>query len=279
VIIGGGEDRTEDKQILSRFIELADGARKPIVVLTAASRHPDEMMEVYDKAFADLDAKKVRELRVESRAEADDPAVEDVLAAAGGIFMTGGDQKRLLALIGGTGVSRAMHQALARGACIGGTSAGASAMSEHMLSAGEPVKYPDPSNPLLGAGLGFLRRAVVDQHFSERRRLGRLLSVVAANPYLLGMGIDEDTAVVIEPGTSIEVLGSGAVTIIDGREVVLNSRDVNESDHPQMSNIRLHLLPSGFHHRIAPGEKVEPRGLSEIIRFITTVHATTESEA
>jgi cyanophycinase len=273
VIIGGGEDREDDKYILSRFAELSGGEAAEIAVVTAASRHHDEMMEVYEKAFGDLGVGMVRGIRVDSRADADDPRIEAQLARAGGIFMTGGDQRRLVSLIGGTVLSRAMHHAFAHGGCIGGTSAGASAISEHMLSAGEPVRIPDPMHPLLGAGLGFLRRATIDQHFSERRRLGRLLSVVAANPYLLGMGIDENTAVVVEPGAAIEVLGEGAVTVIDGREVVLNAHDVNESDRPQLSNIRLHLLPSGFHHRIDQDETGDARSLSETLRFLTSVPA------
>jgi cyanophycinase len=276
VIIGGGEDRKDDKQILSRFVELSGGEKARIAVLTAASRHHNEMMEVYERAFGDLGVRELMPVRIEKRAEADEEDNAAIIEKANGIFMTGGDQRRLVALIGGTAVSRAMHHAFNHGACIAGTSAGASAISEHMLSAGEPVRVPDPMHPLLGAGLGFLRRAAIDQHFSERRRLGRLLSVVAANPYLLGMGIDEDTAVVIEPGSSIEVLGEGAVTIVDGREVVLNAHDVNESNRPQMSNIRLHLLPSGFHHRVQANGDVEPRSLDEIIRFITSTQATVQ---
>jgi cyanophycinase len=126
-----------------------------------------------------------------------------MVADADGIFMTGGDQKRLLAIIGGTALDAEMHTALkVRGACIGGTSAGASAMSGHMLAQGKTDLLPEKGAVSLGAGLGFLHRVVIDQHFSERQRLSRLLSVVAQNPYLQGIGIDEDTALVVERGAA-----------------------------------------------------------------------------
>src|SRR5205823_2482257 len=128
-----------------------------------------------------------------------------------------GDQKRLLALIGGTSVAAAMHRAHRRGACIAGTSAGGVAIAEHMLAYGSRRLQPEKGMIHLAAGLGFLPRITIDSHFSERQRLSRLLSVVAENPYLLGVGIDENTALLIQPNRRCEVLGEGGVTIIDGR--------------------------------------------------------------
>ena len=219
-IIGGAEDRDEDKLVLSRFVELAGGPDARIAVLTAASSYHDEVWPIYDEARA------------------------QTLYDADAIFMTGGDQKRLVSLIGGTRIDRAMHLAVReRGVCLAGTSAGASAMSEHMLFDTQPK--PTKGSVQIAAGLGFMRRVVIDQHFSERLRLSRLLNIVAQNPYLLGCGIDEDTALIVEPGMGLEVIGDGAVTILDGREMCSNIVDTERAERFELTNVKLHLMPAG----------------------------------
>jgi cyanophycinase len=183
VIIGGGEDKQNDMAILKRFVELCGGPDARIVVITAASSVAENMWETYDRAFADLGVLRHSHLHLRSRHDANDERHIRDVADADGIFMTGGDQKRLLAIIGGTALDAEMHAALKlRGACIGGTSAGASAMSGHMLAQGRAELHPEKGSVSLGAGLGFLHKVVIDQHFSERQRLSRLLSVVAQNP-------------------------------------------------------------------------------------------------
>jgi cyanophycinase len=251
VIIGGGEDRTRDKEILARFVELSGGPGAKIVVITAASAIAHEMWEVYDRAFGDLGVHQRVHLHLQTRQQANDQEYIKEIIDADGIFMTGGDQKRLLAIIGGTVLDTEMHNALkVRGACIGGTSAGASAMSGHMLAQGKTELQPEKGVVSLGAGLGFVHKVVIDQHFSERQRLARLLSVVAANPYLQGIGIDEDTALVIERGVGIEVLGEGAVTIVDGRDMSTNIAEINDHMTPELIDVRLHLLPAGSKYRL-----------------------------
>jgi cyanophycinase len=253
VIIGGHEDREDDKVILKRFVDLCGGPKARIFVLTAASTLHDEMWELYRNAFAALDVEDVSTRHIANRDDASDEAVAEQVHQADGIFMTGGDQKRLLALIGGTRIDHAMHRALReRGACIGGTSAGASAMSEHMLFDGSRDILPQKGSVHLGAGLGLVRRIIIDQHFSERQRLGRLLSVVAQNPYLLGAGIDEDTALIVRPGGGVEVIGEGAVTLIDGREMQSNFTEIRNRDTLELANVRLHLLPAGARYDLAP---------------------------
>lgn len=259
VIVGGGEDRERDKPILSRFLELAGGKDALISVITAASSIPRDVWTVYERAFKDLGVKRMVPIHLSRRAQANEPELVKTVASSNGIFMTGGDQKRLLAIIGGTDLDAAMHTALKlRGACIGGTSAGASAMSGHMLAAGEVGLHPSLGSVHLAAGLGFLQRVVVDQHFSERRRLSRLLTVVAQNPYLQGIGIDEDTALIIERGGGIEVLGAGAVTIVDGRHMISNVPDVAEMGTPQLIDVRLHLLPAGTRFEVGQEEALPP---------------------
>jgi cyanophycinase len=273
VIIGGHEDRKRDKQILSRFVELAGGADAKVVVITAASQVANEMWEIYDKAFAELGVRRRVHLHLDSRQDANDEQHIREVADADGIFMTGGDQKRLLALIGGTALDAEMHTALKlRGACIGGTSAGASAMSGHMLAQGRAELQPEKGSVSLGAGFGFLQKVVIDQHFSERQRLGRLLTVVAQNPYLLGIGIDEDTALVVERGVGIEVLGEGAVTIVDGRAMISNVADIAERATPELIDVRLHLLPAGSSYRLPQDDAKPERPLPPpLLNFLENV--------
>lgn len=273
VIIGGGEDRKHDKEILSRFVELAGGSNAKVVVITAASSVAEEMWQVYDQAFADLGVKKRVHLHLAGRQDANDEDHIREILDADGIFMTGGDQKRLLGFIGGTILDAEMHNALKlRGACIGGTSAGASAMSGHMLAQGRTDLHPEKGAVSLGAGLGFLHKVVIDQHFSERHRLARLLSVVAQNPYLQGIGIDEDTALVVERGVGIEVLGEGAVTIVDGRNMISNVTEIADRDTPELIDVRLHLLPAGSKYRLPTGSEEPGRRLPPpLLEFLENV--------
>jgi cyanophycinase len=275
VIIGGHEDRKHDMEILTRFVELSGGKDAKIVVISAASAVAGEMWQIYDKAFGELGVRERVHLHLRSRQCANDEEHIRDIRDATGIFMTGGDQKRLLAIIGGTALDTAMHSALKlRGACIGGTSAGASAMSGHMLAQGRAELHPEKGSVSLGAGLGFLHKVVVDQHFSERQRLSRLLSVVAQNPYLQGIGIDEDTALVIERGVGIEVLGEGAVTIVDGRNMSTNIAEISENETPELIDVRLHLLPAGSKYQLPQGdsggeEARLPRPLLEFLENVT----------
>lgn len=262
VIIGGHEDRKREMEILTRFVELSGGADANIVVLTAASTIPDDMWSIYDEAFGNLGVTRRSHLELTSRQDANSEEFVRQVDEATGIFMTGGDQKRLLALIGGSALDAAMHVALkSRGATIGGTSAGASAMSGHMLAQGRAETLPEKGSVSLGAGLGFLHRVVIDQHFSERQRLSRLLTVVAQNPYLQGIGIDEDTALVVALGHGIEVLGAGAVTIVDGRTMITNVADIKDRDTPELIDVRLHLLPAGSRYQLPSVSHEAGKGL------------------
>jgi cyanophycinase len=245
-IIGGAEDREEDKVVLSRFVDLAGGESARIAVLTAASNYHDEVWAIYSGAFRDLGVGQCAPVVIDNRDQANDEALAQAIYDADAVFMTGGDQVKLLALIGGTRLDHAMHRALReRGSCIAGTSAGASAMSEHMLFESGPELEPTKDSVRIAAGLGFMRRVVIDQHFSERKRIGRLLAVVAQNPYLLGAGIDENTALVVEPGLGLEVIGEGAVTILDGREMLSSYLDDARHEKLELTNVKLHLMPAG----------------------------------
>jgi cyanophycinase len=270
LLIGGAEDRQDHKAVLERFVALCGGAGSRIAVITAASKVGEKVWETYDAAFADLGVAQRHVVHVESRSAANDPAAAALVADADGIFISGGDQKRLLALVGGTALDAAMHVALARGACLAGTSAGASAMSAHMLTRGHPDLAPEKDSVGVAAGFGFVQRMIVDQHFSQRHRLARLLSAVAQHPQLIGIGIDEDTALLIEENSAVEVLGNGTVTIVDGRDMVTNVNQVAAHAVPEMLDVRLHILPSGTRHRVGSTPS-GPATLADFLNLVTRI--------
>lgn len=273
LIIGGHEDREDSMEVLRRFVELSGGADARLVVLTAASTVPQRMWDGYRDAFGALGVRQCRPVHTASRAEAEDAALAAAVANADGIFLSGGDQKRLLACLGGTAVERAMHTARAqRGACVAGTSAGASAMSALMLADGRAELLPEKGAVSLGAGFGLVQRVVIDQHFSERHRLARLLSVVAQNPQLLGIGIDEDTALLVTPGHGVEVIGEGAVTVLDGRAMACNITDIKRGT-PEMLGVLLHLLPAGAQHALEDA----PPPLQDFLRTLAQTSQTYKS--
>ena len=275
VIIGGAEDRTGHKHVLKRVVELSGGEDAHIVVLTTASSLGPEIEKVYDEAFRALGVKQVTTLHIHDRLDANDPSHAATVLNATGIFMTGGDQTRLASILGGSEVGKSIHRAYKRrGACLAGTSAGASAMSEHMIAGGKKGVQPKKGMLSLVPGLGLLNRVILDQHFAQRQRLGRLLSIVAQNPFLLGIGIDEDTAIVVRPDLDVEVIGQGGVTIVDARHMTYSN--VNEAKKGQllaMGDVKLHLLPAGYTFHIEsripgkssvePTERVEPEVLKK----------------
>lgn len=259
IAVGGAEDRERDRLILRRFIELSGGPLAHVLVLTAASSDPDGAWRGYETVLAELGAQHVEPIDFRSPEEAHDPRAIERVLSADGIYISGGDQRRLMAALWDTPAARALHQAFhLQGCCIGGTSAGAAALSRQMLAIGEPALRPYRHAVSLDIGLGLIANAIIDQHFNERRRLGRLLSALAIRPDLLGVGIDEDTALVIERGAGVEILGSGAVTLIDGRQMRSNAREADPEEPLQMLDLRLHLLPAGTRYRLREPDEDAP---------------------
>ena len=246
MVIGGAEDKLRDRVILSSFVRLAGGGDATIVIISTASSLGDEATELYKELFANLGADRVSGLRPVSRAEANDPRAAELVGSATGIFLTGGNQLRLASVVGGTKLSRALKAAHERGAVIAGTSAGASAVSTHMVAFGASGATPKHRMAHISAGLGLLEDVVVDQHFEQRTRLGRLLAVVAQSPRLIGIGLDEDTAAIVHPDDTIEVIGRGAVTIIDGSAAVTDAFATKGHRPMMVSGAILHSIPSGY---------------------------------
>lgn len=267
VIVGGAEDRLQDRVILRKFIEYAGGPLARIRLITAASSVPEAVAQSYTQAFTSLGVQNFAVLPLNSREDAMNPRVSADILQADGIFMSGGDQSRLMQAVWDTPIMEAMHKAFHfNSCCIGGTSAGAAVMSRHMIAQGEAVLRPRKDIVDTDVGLGFLPTAVVDQHFSERRRLARLLSTLAGRPDLLGVGIDEDTALVVERGRAIEVFGKGTVTLVDMRQAQTNARDVAEEAPMEMLGVQLHTLPAGHRYSaVSPPPKNWPTDLHRAI--------------
>ena len=209
MIIGGAEDKIRDRVILNRFTTLAGGSDGVVVVISTASSLGHLAGERYREVFAGLGIGTVRPLHAMTRAQANDETFARQLRDATGIFLTGGNQLRLSSTIGGTLLAEAVLERFRAGAVVAGTSAGASAMSSHMIAFGASGGTPKHRMAALAAGLGVLPSVIVDQHFQQRNRYGRLLSVIAQNPSLLGLGVDEDTAGVVGPDHVMEVIGRG----------------------------------------------------------------------
>ena len=246
--IGGAEDKLGKRRVLSEFVELAGGPRARIAVVPTASSLGPEIVEVYDALFRRLGADDVYGVRPETREEADAPELVARLEEATGIFMTGGNQLKLSAIVNGTSFGDAIHAAHERGVVVGGTSAGASIQSSHMVAFGSGGSTPKQRMTQLAAGLGLIRDVVIDQHFGQRNRYGRLLMLVAQSPGLLGIGIDEDTGALISDVAGHEVLrvlGRGVVTIVDGRNVVSNAHEARRTAPLLASGVILHVLPAG----------------------------------
>jgi cyanophycinase len=245
IIIGGHEDRdpSGERAILREVARHVRGGK--LVLATVASHQPEGYFDEYQKAFADLDVGELVELYVEERSEAHDREKLSVLDDAAGVFFSGGDQLRITSQIGDTGIEAKVRRLYERGGVVAGTSAGASAMSETMLIKGTSRETHRIGDLHMAPGMGLVRDVIIDQHFAERGRFGRLIGAVAHNPRVLGMGIDEDTAAVME-GDTFRVIGSGAVYVVDGADVTYcNVAEARAECALSMHDVRVHVLSSG----------------------------------
>lgn len=252
VVIGGAEDKNGKCEILRKVAELAGGEEAKLVIITAATEMPEGVGEEYHKIFKRLGVNKIKVLNIESREEASDGKSLQVIDEASGIFFTGGDQLRITSLLGGTGVYEKLHEAYNRGVIIAGTSAGASVMSATMIVEGDSEKAPKKNTLKMSPGMGLINGVVVDQHFAQRGRLGRLLTAVAQNPYVLGIGIDEDTAIVVGANEEFQVYGSQTVTIVDGKGITAtNVSESKPDEYLTLTDVRLHVLSSGYRYDLS----------------------------
>lgn len=253
--IGGAENKENDRHILERFVDCSGGRDADIVVIPTASRM-HETGPRYEQLFKDLGAARVTSMDFDTRRDCQEPGRLQRLQQATGIFFTGGNQLRLTTLLGGTPVAKLVRVRNAHGVTVGGTSAGASILSEHMIAFGDEGSSVISGSVRLAPGLGLTNRFIIDQHFRQRDRLGRLLTALAYNPFAVGIGLDEDTAAFIGPDETVEVAGSGGVTVVDASDVSYSSMDtVSEGQPVCMLGLRLHVLVAGatfnLHSRVA----------------------------
>ncbi|MDQ2666731.1 MAG: cyanophycinase [Gemmatimonadota bacterium] len=242
VPIGG---KLLDDEILARFVALSGGADARIAVIPTASSEPDVGV-FYERVFARIGARRAKALHFEQRIDCDDRDWLEWLDSATGIFITGGNQLKLASILGGTPAARMLRARNAAGVHIAGTSAGAAFLSEHMIAYGEDGVTPRAGMVTMCAGLGLTNRLIVDQHFSQRERLGRLLTALAYNPFAIGLGVDENTAAFISPGDIVEVQGTGSVTVVDPSDVRSSSiAEARPGEALTFVGVKVHVLPAG----------------------------------
>lgn len=246
VAIGGAEERTRDGRVLQRFVELCGGERASLCVIPTASQLESTGPE-YEQVFEELGVRAVRVLQLQQRADCSRDEHLRALAEADGVFLTGGNQLRLAKVLGGTPVADLLRRRVREEAMVvAGTSAGAAILSEHMIAYGEEGVAPRAGIAALAPGLGLLPEIIVDQHFSQRNRLGRLLLALGYNPRLLGLGVDENTAAIIPPSGQLEVIGQSLVTVADASDLIHASVDEAEPGQPvSLSQLRMHFLVDG----------------------------------
>lgn len=244
VPIGGAEDKLSHRSILQRFVELV-GRDGPLVVIPTAST-VSTTGDGYRRLFRELGVAHVELLDVHERSDTEDTGWVDLVRRARGLFMTGGNQLRLSTILGGTTVATAIRRANAHGTHVAGTSAGAAFLCEHMIAHGESGSTPRAGRVALAPGLGLTNRVIIDQHFRERDRLGRLLAALSYNPFSVGFGLDEDTAAFIDAYDQVEVVGSGGITVVDVGQLAYSSMAVAQVGEPvELIGVRLHILANG----------------------------------
>jgi cyanophycinase len=262
--IGGAENKENDRRILERFVQASGGEAADIVVIPTASRM-HETGPRYEKLFSEIGAARVTAMDFDTRRDCQEQGRLRRLEEATGIFFTGGNQLRVTTLLGGTPVAKLIRIRNAHGVTVGGTSAGASILSEHMIASGDEGSSAVAGSVKLAAGLGLTNRFIIDQHFTQRDRLGRLCTALAYNPFAVGIGLDEDTAAFIGPDNTLEVEGSGGITIVDAADVSFSSIDAISDGQPVcMLGLRLHFLVAGatfnLHTRTAAaGALIRPK--------------------
>ena len=265
VAVGGNEDKKDDMVVLRRIIGEVKGEAKRVLVIAAASREPVETSRPYLRAFEDLGIPHVRALDLQSRREVEDRRTEERLHEADIIYFTGGDQLRLADALRGTRALDVMRARYADGAVIAGTSAGAAAMSETMLSSGKAEEGLNKGNVRTDKGLGLLPHTIIDTHFIQRGRFSRLIEAVTHEPGLVGLGISEDTAFVVREGHLLEVVGSDNVVVVDGHEIGhSNKEDVDHGDAMAVERVILHALSEGYSFDLESRRFHPPRRAQEV---------------
>jgi cyanophycinase len=253
--VGGAEEKMGEITILRRFATLCGGSGCRIAIIPTASMQT-ETGSRYEELFHGLGVREAKALPIASRADGEHPEWLAVLDEVDGVFLAGGNQLRLSTTIGGTQMAKALRRRNREGMHVAGTSAGAAFLCEHMIAFGKEGASPRAKIVTLAPGLGLTNRVIIDQHFRQRDRLGRLLTALAYNPFAIGIGLDENTAAFIGPDETLEVVGGGALTIVDPSGIEFSSMArVRKNDAVCLIGLKLHILDHGstfnLHSRVA----------------------------
>lgn len=262
LIIGGAEDKCLEGEVLNKFVELAKRTAGGIGILPTASEIPDEVSKEYIRIFKDLGVNRVEVLQVDSRKDAEEPAVCEQLASFSAVFITGGNQSRLSKLIGDSKLHMTLSKSWKNGMVLAGTSAGASIMGKQMIIAADTKLNDEKLKVEIGKGFGFLDGLLIDQHFSQRGRFDRLLSAIAENKEIMGIGIDENTAIIVRNG-QFEVYGQNQVLVLDGSSsdyINITTAD-NGSEELTLSGFKLHALTRGYHFDLNTRKLLQKKGI------------------
>lgn len=257
--IGGAEDKFKNKVILSRFVELAGGREARIAIVPTASSIESAGVR-YKAIFLELGVDSADVAYISERSSANDRGIVELIRESTGVFMTGGNQMRLSAVMGGTRSMETILERNTEGAVVAGTSAGASILSSHMVAFGNSGGSPRQRMAQMVAGFGLISNVIIDQHFRQRDRIGRLLALVAGNPSLLGVGIDEDTAAIVTADQVLEIAGRNSVTIVDGRNMYSDVYKVKGHGGISISGAILNVLTSGHRYDMAARQLITPLG-------------------
>jgi cyanophycinase len=262
LVIGGAEDPDEkDMKILPHLVEMGGGRKARVVICSSPSENPEEKVRVYGELFEQIGVAEVIPAAIKLRTEAHDPAYREVAERATVIFFTGGDQLRLTSVMAGSEFCETIRTRLYQdGLVVGGTSAGAAALSSVMIIGGPSDGTVRRSDVQMAPGLGYWRDVVVDTHFNQRGRVNRLLAVAAQNPQVLGIGLDENTAVDCVPGHQFTVIGQGVVTIVNGRVTHTNAAMVSGDEPLALTDSTVHVLPEGYRFDLAAKRPMMPDG-------------------
>lgn len=262
LVIGGAEDPDEDDMtILPYLVKMARGKRARIVICSSPSENPEEKVDTYGKLFEKLGVAEVIAAPITDRKQADDPELIEAVKRATAVFFTGGDQLRLTALIAGTEFCESIRTRLyGDGLVVAGTSAGAAAMSSVMIIGGRQEGTVRREDVSLAPGLGYWRDTVVDTHFNQRGRVSRLLTIFAHNPQVLGIGIDENTAIDLVPGDRFTVVGEGVVMVFNGRVTHTNAPDASDDETLAITDSVIHTLPQGYGFNLRTKRPILPGG-------------------
>jgi cyanophycinase len=258
--IGGKEDKglelTEEQKnnvnfhsldILGRFVQELKGKNPLIAIVPTASSVPEESAQDYVEVFKKLEVNNVEVVNIKNRTDAKDPAFMEIISQAAGIMFTGGDQLRLTSILGGTDfLQRLKERYTYEEIIVAGTSAGAAAMSTPMIYEGETQGGMIKGDVRVTTGLEFLRDVAIDTHFIARGRIIRMAQAIATNPGCIGIGLEEDTAIMVTEGRNLEVLGNGLITVVDGMDIShTNIYEIGNGETFTIRDLKVHLLPKG----------------------------------